>query len=124
MIKKIKNIYLKFKDFFISHQPQFLLLLILIVLSDLIPQIPYINKLISFWEVLFSLWVISVIIFKLSDRASAVASVILMTMALFLLILKKEDTIEIIGNLIYFLLLIIFGQSFWQYLKEVKTTRK
>lgn len=124
MIKKIRNIYLKFKDFFISHQPQFLLLLILIVLSDLIPQIPYINKLISFWEVLFSLWVISIIIFKLSDRASAVASVILMTMALFFSVFKKEDTAEMLGIFVYFLLLIIFGQSFWQYLKEIKSDHK
>ncbi len=124
MIKKIKNIYLNLKNYFFSHQTQFLLFLILIILINYIPQIPYLNMLASPPVILLFLWILSVIIFRLTIRVSIVASLVLVITAFFLLILKKENIAELIGNLVYFLLLIIFGQSFWQYLKEVKSDHK
>lgn len=124
MIKIIKNIYTDLRNFLISHQSQLLLILILFILSNYIPQIPYLNKLLTFWVRMGLLWVISVAILKLTVRVSVVTSLILVVMMLFLLILKEKNITEIIGNLIFFLLLTIFGQSFWQYLKEIKTNPK
>lgn len=124
MTKIIKNIYLSLKNYFISHQSQLLLLLILVILSSYIPQIPYLNKLFSFWVRMGFLWVMTAIIFKQKVRISIIISLVLLVAALFLSIFKEKNITELIGNLIYFLLLLIFGQSFWQYLKEIKTNPK
>lgn len=124
MKKIIRNIYLNSKNYFISHQSPLLLILILFILGNYIPQIPYLNKLLTLWVRMGILWIISVLILKLTHRVSIVASLILTTIVLLLSIFKEKDTTELLGNIIYFLLLTIFGQSFWQYLKEIKTTPK
>lgn len=124
MIKIIRSICLNSKNYFILHQSQLLLILILFILSNYIPQIPYLNKLITFWVRIGILWVISVLILKLKIRVSIAISLILTAIVLFTSILKEKEIAETLGNIIYFLLLIIFGQSFWQYLKEIKTNPK
>jgi len=124
MIKKIRNIYLNFKDYFTSHQSQLLLILILFILSNYIEQIPYLNKILTFWVRAGVLWMISILILKLTLRVSMIIAIILTTITLLALILKIKEIPELFGNIIYFLLLIIFWQSFWQYLKEIKANPK
>lgn len=121
MVKIIRRIYLNFKNFFLLHQSQLLLILILFILGSYIPQIPYLNKLLTFWVRIGILWVISVLILKLQIRVSILISLILTAIVLFISILQENEIAEILGNIIYFFLLIIFGQSFWQFLKEIKT---
>lgn len=124
MIKTIRNIYLNSKNYFISHQSQLLLILILFILSNYIPQIPYLNKLLTFWVRMGVLWAISLSVLKIKTGVSVIISLILVVIVIFMSILKVKEITELLGNVIYFLLLTIFGQSFWQYLKEIKTTPK
>jgi len=124
MIKIIRSIYLNSKNYFILHQSQLLLILILFILSTYIPQVPYLNKLITFWVRIGILWVISVLILKIKIRVSIAISLILTAIVLFISILQENEIAKILGNIIYFFLLIIFGQSFWQFLKEIKTNPK
>lgn len=120
-MKKIKNIYLNFKNYFLSHQPQFLLFFMLILLVNFFSQLPYFNIFIFSLAGWGFFWIIVLMLFRLTGKASIVVSLILLISAPFFLIIKNSDLAEQIGNVAYFLLLIGFMQSFWQYLKEVKT---
>ncbi len=124
MKKTITNIFSNSKNYFVSHQAQFLLILILFILSNYISEVPYLNLLATFWVRMGLLWIISVTILKLKIRVSLIASLILAAVIIFLSILKEKEVTELLGNILYFLLLTIFIQCFWRYLKEIKLTSK
>ncbi len=124
MKKTITNIFSNSKSYFVSHQAQFLLILILFILSNYISEVPYLNLLATFWVRMGLLWIISVTILKLKIRVSLIASLILAAVIIFLSILKEKEVTELLGNILYFLLLTIFIQCFWRYLKEIKLASK
>ena len=110
--------------FWLQHQPQFLLLFMLIVLVNFLSQIPYFNIFLSPRVMLILFWIISVMLFRLTGKTSIVVSLILLVFAPIFLIFNREDVAEQIGNLVYFLLLTGFIQDFTWYIIKVKQRNK
>jgi len=113
-----------FSDFFTSHQPQLLFLLILFVVLNFLSELPYLNLILGKTFIFFLLWLVSIFLFKLSGRFSIKAALVLLCFCPFLLILKKEKLAEEIGNLVYGLLLTGVIQELITYLREEKSEKK
>lgn len=110
----------RIKKFFISHQPQFLFLLILFVILNFLSELPYFSLVVDRIFIFFLLWLVSIFLFKLSGQFSIKMALVLLCFCPFLLILKKEDWIREIGNLAYGFLLVGVIQEFIVYLREEK----
>lgn len=113
--------FLKLKKYFLLHNPHFLLIFVIIVLINFLSKLPYFNIFLSPWVSLIFIWVLAVIILRLRAGASFFASLVLMLIAPVFFILKNDLVAEQLGNIVYFLLLIGFIQTFFAYLKTLKS---
>lgn len=108
----------RLKKFFVSHQPQFLFLLILFMVLNFLSAWPYFNLILSQTFIFAILWFMSIFLFKFSGWVSIKVALILFCSCPLLLILKQEKLVEEIGNLIYGLLLLGAIQEFIVHLRK------
>lgn len=114
----------RLKNLFISHQSQFLFLLILFTLLNFLSGLPFFNLIFNKAVIFVLLGLASIFLFKLSSRFFIKSGLILLCFCPFLVIIKRENLVEGIGNLIYGLLLIGIIQKFITYLREEKSEKK
>ena len=110
----------RLKKLFVSHQPQFLFLLILFMILNFLSAWPYLNLVLSQVFIFAILWLVSIFLFKFSGRFSIKVALVLLCFCLFSLILKEEKWTEGIGNLVYGLLLVGTIQESVVYFLSVK----
>lgn len=89
----------KLKAFFISHQPQFLLLLVFFVFLYFSSELPYLGLVLDKKVIFYLLWIIIIFVFKVSGRFSIKAALAFFLFCLPLLMLKREKSAEGVGNL-------------------------
>ena len=119
-MKKINKFILKPKKYFVSHQPHFLFLSIMVFVIYFLSTLPYFN-IIFFLEGSITLFIIlSIIVLKLNEQISFYFALFLLILIPLFLIIKNNFLAEKTGDIAYFLLVIGFIQSFRKYLKGIK----
>ena len=116
----VKTIEFKFKTYIFTHGSSLLFIFVTGLLLYFLSGLPYFNILFSSGVSLMIIWIIAVIFLKLSANVSFLISLILIIIALAISIFRNDAMAEQIGNMVYFLLLTGFLQTFFIYIKEQK----
>lgn len=123
-MKKINKFILKSKKYFISHQPHFLFLSIMVFVIYFLSTLPYFN-IIFFPEGSITLFIIlSIIVLKLNEQVSFYFALFLLILIPLFLIIKNNFLAEKTGDIAYFILVIGFIRIFWKYLNGIKNGSK
>lgn len=106
---------------FINRQYVFILFSFIVLIGlGLLAQIPYINLLLTPENIASIYWLLIILFFRPKICISFLLATILLMFAIVLIIIGLDSVAEKIGNIIYFLLVIGFMQSFLFYTKTVK----
>jgi len=122
--KNLKRSISTVSAFFISHQSQFLFLLVLLVVLDFLSKMPYLNLLLGRTFNFVLLLFVLIFLFRFSGRFLIKAALVLLCFCLFLLILKNQRWAGEVAILVYGLLLTGLIYEFIVFLKEEKSEKE
>jgi len=112
---------IRFIKNFINRQYVFILFSFIVLIGlELFSQIPYVNLLLTLENIAYIYWLLIILFFRPKICISFLLAVILLMFALILITVGFDYVAEKLGNIIYFLLVVGFIQSFLLYLKSVK----
>lgn len=109
----------KLLDIFSKNRDKILLLLALYVVLTLISQTPYLNWVIPVFDKLTILVVVGIYLFNLPIHYYGILSITFLLFAVVNLFFNQAALAEILGNILYLLLVIIFVIKFSSYLREI-----
>ena len=110
----------RLENFFISYQPQLLFCLVIFIFLYFFSGLPYLGLILDKKIILYILWVVAILIFRVPGRFSIKAALISLLFSLPLLLLQREKLAEEMGNLAYEFLLVGIIQELVGYLRERK----
>lgn len=116
-----KTLYSKSRTYFSLHEPQLLFIFVMGLLINFLSKLPYFNIFLSPLVSLIFIWIMAVILLRLSADVSFLVSLVLLFITPVISIFRNDSMAEQVGNIVYFLLLIGFIQTFPAYLKTLKS---
>lgn len=125
MLYDIKDLFMKnelvkkYKKYILV----FLLFIFLTVLSVL-SKLPYLNIILSSWEVFLVIWIVGIYLLKIKSWVNYLFAILFLFGALIFMLIGRMDTAEQIGNLIYVLLVVGFIQDMHSNLRAFKKRHK
>ncbi len=113
------------KSLFISNElirkyKKYILIVLLFILFTILSKLPYINIVLSPWEVFLTTWIISIYLLKAKSGISYLFALLFVLGALTLVLIGRMDIAEQIVNLVYVLLVVGFIQDAYLYLCSLK----
>lgn len=117
------------KSLFINNElirkyKKYILIILLFILFTILSKLPYINIILSPWEVFLITWIIGMYLLKTKSGISYLSALLFVLGALTLMLIGEMDTAEQIGNLVYVLLVVGFIQDAYSNLRVFKKSAK
>ncbi len=106
------------------HRWRLVFLLAVYVLFDFLSRLPFVSLLLTFTNLTIIFWVTVMFVLKLPSKSSFFVAIVFLFFAIVNALRNRTMSGEIVGNIIYFLLLIGFVRYFLDYVKRMRKTHE
>jgi len=91
---------------------------------DFFSRLPYLGLLLTFTNRTILFWLFALFILRWPARSNFLLAAIVILFSLFSALRYRKEPEEVLGNIVYYLLVIGFSQYFWGYLKQIRKKRE